>query len=499
MAIYHLHASTGNRGHDGSRRRGKNRKPKAGQSAKAKFDYISREGKYTRDPGEVLFSESGNMPAWAADSPGSYWDAADLYERANGRLFKEVEFALPRELTLEQQIDTIRSFAEYVAGADNLPFTFAVHEGKGRNPHCHLMLNERINDGLERTADTWFKRAANKGKPAENGGARKSEMLKPGDWLDNTRAAWSSFANDALERFGHNQRIDHRTLAAQRIDRLPQVHIGPNVAAMAERGIFTDRWERFELVTEYNQLRTEQADLELEIAVAAEAMDAESRTEHTFAETDALDIQPPIIATAPYVPDEPEPQVDDELILARKSQQRDLEDHIGRKHWLQIRAELRQLYATQQRLDAERKAAAASPSPAAPKESKSAPTPVVKKPPQAAPLEASEPKTPVPKPATQAPPEPTFDARQRAHEIVKMNSPGERHAAMLSAAKMSLEDFDALDIELEQLMDALTGELTEKGLLLRAELVPRAEEKQAREEDNNEPDDWRRKNDELGL
>lgn len=147
----------------------------------------------------------------------------------------------------------------------------------------------------------------------------------------------------------------------------------------------------------------------------------------------------------------------------------------------------------------ERVAVAANPSPAAPKESEPAQAPIAEKPPQAPPLRDSETKTSVPKSAPQAPPEPAFDARKMALEIVKMNSPGERHAAMLSAAKMSLEDFDALDIELEQLMDALTGELTEEGLLLRAELVPRAEEKQAREEDHNEPDDWRRKNDELGL
>ena len=351
MAIYHLHANTGNRGHDGKSRRGKNKKPKAGQSAKAKHNYICREGKYSRNPDEVLFSESGNMPKWAAKDAGVYWDAADLYERKNGRLFKEIEFALPRELTLEQQIDTIRLFAEHIVGADDLPYTYAVHTGKGRNPHCHLMLNERINDGIERTADTWFKRAANKGKPAEKGGARKSEMLKPGDWLDNTRAAWSSFANDALERFGHNQRIDHRTLAAQRIDRLPQIHIGPNVAAMAERGILTDRLEYIEQINEYNQLRTEDAELEREIGAAVEALDAESRQECTAAAADARYIQPPANAAAPYLPDDEPEQTDDSLLLALQSQKRDrIEQQIGKRHQLQIRASLRALYSIQQPL-----------------------------------------------------------------------------------------------------------------------------------------------------
>ena len=38
------------------------------------------------------------MPAWAQDDPHAYWQAADAHERANGRLYSEVQFALPREL-----------------------------------------------------------------------------------------------------------------------------------------------------------------------------------------------------------------------------------------------------------------------------------------------------------------------------------------------------------------------------------------------------------------
>ncbi|MBJ4464386.1 relaxation protein, partial [Salmonella enterica subsp. enterica serovar Derby] len=48
MAIYHLTAKTGSRS--------------GGQSAKAKADYIQREGKYARDMDEVLHAESGHMP-----------------------------------------------------------------------------------------------------------------------------------------------------------------------------------------------------------------------------------------------------------------------------------------------------------------------------------------------------------------------------------------------------------------------------------------------------
>lgn len=203
MAIYHLTAKTGSRS--------------GGQSARAKADYIQREGKYARDMDEVLHAESGHMPEFV-ERPADYWDAADLYERANGRLFKEVEFALPVELTLDQQKALASEFAQHLTGAERLPYTLAIHAGGGENPHCHLMISERINDGIERPAAQWFKRY--NGKTPEKGGAQKTEALKPKAWLEQTREAWADHANRALERAGHDARIDHRTLEAQGIERL---------------------------------------------------------------------------------------------------------------------------------------------------------------------------------------------------------------------------------------------------------------------------------------
>lgn len=224
MAIYHLTAKTGSRN--------------GGQSAKAKADYIQREGRYSRDREEVLHTQSGHLPEWA-ERPADYWDGADLYERANGRLFKEIEFALPVELTLDQQRELVDEFARHLTEGERLPYTLAIHAGNGENPHCHLMISERKNDGIERPADQWFKRY--NGKQPERGGAQKSESLKPKAWLEQTREAWSHYANRALEQAGHEARIDHRTLEAQGIERLPGIHLGPNVVEMESRGIRTER------------------------------------------------------------------------------------------------------------------------------------------------------------------------------------------------------------------------------------------------------------------
>ncbi len=211
MAIYHLTVKTGSR--------------QGGQSAAAKVDYIEREGKYRRDPSEVLHSESGHMPAFAQHDHRAYWQAADLHERANGRLFKEVEFALPVELSLAQQRQLAHDFAQHLTGEHRLPYTLAIHRGDGTNPHCHLVISERQTDEHQRTAAQHF--ARHNAKQPDQGGARKTDALKPKEWLAQVRADWAERANAALERAGHAERIDHRSLEAQGIDRLPTRHLGP--------------------------------------------------------------------------------------------------------------------------------------------------------------------------------------------------------------------------------------------------------------------------------
>ena len=227
MAVFHLKASFGSRA--------------GGQSALAKSQYIEREGRYEKDGEELEHKEHGNMPEWAEDDPGAYWEAADEHERANGRLYSEVQFALPKELNEEERREAASSFAERLTGGERLPYTLAIHQGgtNGENPHAHLMFSERGNDGIERSGEQWFKR--HNAKAPEKGGARKSRAAKAGDWLEKTRQAWEQTANRALERAGRGERIDHRSLAERRdeayragdleraaqLSREPNVHLGP--------------------------------------------------------------------------------------------------------------------------------------------------------------------------------------------------------------------------------------------------------------------------------
>jgi hypothetical protein len=241
VALYHLTAQTGTRA--------------TGASALAKVQYIQREARYARVPDAVVYTTSRNLPSFADGSAAAYWDAADLYERANGRLFKEVEFALPVELPAAEQRQLAESFAAELTTGERLPYTLAIHEGRGHNPHCHVLVSERVNDGIEREASQWFRRW-NERDP-EHGGARKSRALHPREWLETIRQRWAELVNRALERAGFRERVDHRSLAVQGAEREPQIHLGPNVGRMKERGLGSDRADEAERIAARNRALAE--------------------------------------------------------------------------------------------------------------------------------------------------------------------------------------------------------------------------------------------------
>nr|WP_275531611.1 MobA/MobL family protein [Magnetofaba australis] len=193
------------------------------------------------------------MPSWINGGPMAYWINADRYERTNGTLFREVEFALPRDLHHVQQIDLTR---EYVAEltASGLPHTWAIHRGENdngeaHNPHVHLMISERRNDGIMRSAQGWFKRAAVGNQDPASGGARKVDIGGSRKaWLANARARWAEVANTHLRAAGRESEIDHRSLAEQGIQRIPQRHLGPRLHAMEAKGIVTDRKQDMDIL-----------------------------------------------------------------------------------------------------------------------------------------------------------------------------------------------------------------------------------------------------------
>ena len=284
MAVFHLKASFGSR--------------VGGQSAVAKSDYIEREGRYEKDGEELEHKEHGNMPEWAEDDPGAYWEAADEHERANGRLYSEVQFALPKELGEAERRELAGEFAERVCSQERLPYTLAIHRGgaNGENPHAHLMFSERGHDGIERSAEQWFKRY--NAKAPEKGGARKSRAAKAGDWLEKTREAWEQTANRALERAGRAERIDGRSLAdlrdeahrggdlkrAAELSREPNVHLGPSRHREGSGAAVQEKLQKAKRVERENAANAAERDADRqEVArIEGEIRRAEARLKETY-------------------------------------------------------------------------------------------------------------------------------------------------------------------------------------------------------------------------
>jgi hypothetical protein len=218
-----------------------------GACASASYEYITREGEYAggdRDP--AIHTESDHMPTWAEDDPHAYWDAADLCERANGRLYVSADFALPRDLSAEDQMALAREFAQELTKDDSPPYTLAIHAGLDRdgvehNPHAHLMISERKNDGIERSREQWFARA-NPTDPSK-GGAEKTRAIHGHAWMEHARQKWADLTNKTLERSGREERVDHRSYARQGIDQDAGRHYGPAAAHMMSRGQHHDRLE----------------------------------------------------------------------------------------------------------------------------------------------------------------------------------------------------------------------------------------------------------------
>lgn len=216
MATFHLSIKSGKKG-------------KAANHAA----YIAREGKHARDEEEsdLKASVSGNMPDWADGKPLTFWKKADENERANGAAYREYELALPSELSLEQNTKLMEDFIAKHVG--NKPYQSAIHVptaaiGGVAQPHAHVMVSDRLPDGIDRLPEQHFRRynSANPeagGCKKDSGGKNRLEMRAQAISL---REDWANLQNAHLAKHGHDERVDHRSHKVRGIDRNPERHLG---------------------------------------------------------------------------------------------------------------------------------------------------------------------------------------------------------------------------------------------------------------------------------
>ena len=163
------------------------------------FDYAAKGGV---DHTEILAPD--HAPDWVHDR-SELWNRVEESEtRKNSQVAREVRVALPDELTHAQRVALVRDYAQTQFVDRGMVADIALHApgraGDERNHHAHILLTTREVD-----AD---------GFTTKNRDWNKVEVLE--GW----REAWARDRNAALERAGVEDRVDHRTLVAQRDEAL---------------------------------------------------------------------------------------------------------------------------------------------------------------------------------------------------------------------------------------------------------------------------------------
>ena len=167
----------------------------------------------------------------------SLWNAAEAAERRRrATVAREWRLALPAELSAVHREALARAFAVELVARYGVAADVAIHlpsaTGDQRNHHAHILTTTRVvaAEGLGAKTRVLDDRRTG---PAE---------------ITAMRAVWAGLVNEALERAGSAERVDHRSLKAQRaealaagdlvraaaLDRAPTRHRGPKREHAAE-------------------------------------------------------------------------------------------------------------------------------------------------------------------------------------------------------------------------------------------------------------------------
>ena len=234
-----------------------------GQSCMASCAYYSGKKKYSEyeccwkyphsSPARVKWVEvmlPSNAPRAYAD-PQTLWNAVDAAETSvNAQTARSMLFALPRELTDEQNLALVRDFCQREFVDKGMVCNFFYHDKGDGNPHVHIMLTLRAMDENGK----WLPKSKNVYALDENGnrirapnGSWKRVKVNTVDWNERKygkiwRQDWAAAQNAVLEAAGRMKRVDMRSLERQGVeDRLPQKHLGPTASALERKGVSSER------------------------------------------------------------------------------------------------------------------------------------------------------------------------------------------------------------------------------------------------------------------
>jgi len=209
---------------------------------------------------EVMLPEGA--PEHLADRE-KLWNAVEAAEkRIDAQLAREIEFAIPREMTKEEGIALARDFVCREFVDRGMIADLNVHWDVGADglakPHAHVMLTMR--------------------EVGETGFGAKNRDWNRTDLLEKWRERWAEHANRRLAELDIDAHIDHRSLEAQGIDLEPQHKIGPAASRMASQGLASERLEDHREIARANGEKI--------IANPNIALDAITRQQATFTRRD---------------------------------------------------------------------------------------------------------------------------------------------------------------------------------------------------------------------
>ena len=224
---------------------------RSGERLTNEWDGLTHD--YTKKGG-VVHSEI-LLPAHALPSfsdRSTLWNSVELSEKSNNaQLAREVEIALPVELSGEEQARLVREYCSSQFVSKGMIADFNLHDTGGGNPHAHILLTMRPLD--EKGA--WLPKSKKEYVLDENGekirlpsGRYKTRKVDLVDWNNRENAevwrrAWADLANEFLAQNDRPERIDHRSYERQGIEQIPTVHVGVSATQMEKKGIVTERGE----------------------------------------------------------------------------------------------------------------------------------------------------------------------------------------------------------------------------------------------------------------
>ena len=224
---------------------------RSGEKLTNEWDGLTHD--YTKKGGVVhseILLPAHAPPAFSDRS--TLWNSVELSEKSNNaQLAREVEIALPVELSREEQTRLVRDYCSSQFVSKGMIADFNLHDTGGGNPHAHILLTMRPLD--EKGA--WLPKSKKEYVLDENGekirlpsGRYKTRKVDLVDWNNRENAevwrrAWADLANEFLAQNDRPERIDHRSYERQGIEQIPTVHVGVSATQMEKKGIVTERGE----------------------------------------------------------------------------------------------------------------------------------------------------------------------------------------------------------------------------------------------------------------